>query len=341
MFPVLKRLLQVLFLFTMLDYLLAITAQVRLALKVPELWIPAFRYMMPNIFSLVSHGLLLMKYESISALGRERCAVEQHLRHQLFRLVLVYVVSFIANTGVSLVYRVYAVQMVVDTTFWWEVGHYKPLEELFGYIHILIFTNAVQKPWALVGMLLYLHCQQRMIKLNTESIARIGCHDKITSKQFKQSLHIMKLVQHRHDDFESIFRVFPLLWFSSIFLTFSCIMLTDILSKGATNVLISMTEFKDILFLLYLIVRIDSEKVALRSAIAQVKQALVQRQGEYDDMKSFFLNMQIQRSLAELNLDHTALHLFQLDRSLIVSFVGALITFGVLFIQLAGVNSYY
>ncbi|KAI1299843.1 hypothetical protein HDE_03682 [Halotydeus destructor] len=338
MFSVLKRLLQVLFLLTMLDYLLAITAQVRLALKVPELWIPVFRYMMPNIFSLVSNGLILMKFDSISALGRERCAFEQHLRHELFKLVLLYVVSFIANTCVSLVAKVEALQVVVDTTFWWKVGHYKPLEELFGYIHIFIFMNAVQKPWALVGMLFYLHCHQRMIKLNMESIARIGCHDKITSTIFKQSLHIMKLVQRRHDNFESIFRVFPLLWFSSIFLSFSCIMLTDILSKGAAHVLISMTEFKDIIFLLYLIVRIDSEKDSLRSAIAQVEQALVHRQGEYDDNKSFFLNMQIQRSLAGLNLDHTALHLFQLSRSLIISFIGALITFGVLFIQLAAVN---
>ncbi|KAI1287445.1 hypothetical protein HDE_10234 [Halotydeus destructor] len=115
-------------------------------------------------------------------------------------------------------------------------------------------------------------------------------------------------------------------------------MIANFLSNESENAAYAIAELKDILLLLYLVVRIDVEKATVKMAIAKMKSAMVHQQGVCDNMKSGLLNVEIRKLLTHLNLEHTAFSLFRLDRWLILNFIGALITFSVLFIQLAGVD---
>ncbi|KAI1299845.1 hypothetical protein HDE_03680 [Halotydeus destructor] len=176
-----------------------------------------------------------------------------------------------------------------------------------------------------------------MVLLNLSSVRSVSRFPE-TKETYDETLQTINSIQLRHDEFEAMFNMYPLLWFTVTFINVSGILLTNILSSNKYSTAYSIAELKDSLLLLYFIVRIDREKASVETLIAEIDSSMMQHQSVCEDVKSTLLSSGIRKLLAELNLDHTALRLFPLDRSLILNFVGALITFSVLFVQLAGVD---
>ncbi|KAI1299846.1 hypothetical protein HDE_03681 [Halotydeus destructor] len=337
----LTSLVRVLLVLTLFDYLLLTSAEIKIAFSGIERWVASVRYIMPIVFGFVSTGLVLSKLEPLKAMfDREPSATgPKKLNRELFKLGLIYVINFALGTA-YLVQLVYGRGLTKTTSllFWWNAEHTNPLENAYSAVHLFLLRNGTQESWVMIGMLLYLYYHHFMVKSDLESLSLIRWQDETKSSSFNRSLHVIKLIQARHNEFESTFNAFPLLWFSALFMNFSAIMITNFLSSSHAHYGYAISELKDIVLLLYLIVRIDREKGSVLTAIQNVKLVLVRQQYECENVKDILLNNEIQRSLTNLKLGHTAFSLFPMDRSVILSFISSLITFSILFIQLAGVD---
>lgn len=219
------------------------------------------------------------------------------------------------------------------------------VEDVSWYHHILIAAKLLgqivfARNLYCVSAMVYLFYVYLLHKVDECFYLTICSNYHSMASSYVTLLKVKKSVQKRHEDFEECFDILPFFWFAILFFLSSGFVLISIQSVGPqTEIYVLISEwlrFLSFTTLFFGVVLVADYFCRKSQAMANDFIQVIAPDNDLDkkgtELSKFMLMNELEtRSSFVL----TAWNFFNLDRSLILAFSGAIISFSVLFAQIA------
>ena len=247
---------------------------------------------------------------------------QQYLKKLSIALIAHYILSLIRGIGftLSIVTNDNVLERSVRGFFFWsdQVGNGHKI--LFPVTRL--FKGLVRDQWNHIGLTLYVY-----IAISIEKLAHRRMEMELATNELKDMIDIL-IIKQKFDsmrgDFEQLFNLLPLIWFSWVF-------------QGSSEVFTIKGNLKTWFFL-----DLGQNLISLFGAIFfinyhrnrchQLNQRIFYKFANKWKFNTIS-NIQLIKTQLISNVEYTALGLFRLDNGLLLSFISGLVTFTVMALQ--------
>jgi len=266
-----------------------------------------------------------------------------------FKLASVYFAAILINLSIN----VLQLQDMDDLRDYYQVHFYVWQEaaknsqwyyDVYLYLRFLVFIPFHRSHWSSLSVIVYMYfiniINKIELKFLTSTLSKV--EESVIAENTISCRHVLrmrcKIADIRHQ-FEACVNVFPFLWFSALFISSSghLQLIKNYGDHGThshvtTNWLIMelLSYAINACFAFRLLIKIRAENNDINHQCVLLSQSIIRNVHNVEFKQSLLNDLEKGQSI-----EATGWSLFVLDKSLILSFVGSLITFSILFTQIS------
>ncbi|KAI1292767.1 hypothetical protein HDE_06850 [Halotydeus destructor] len=202
--------------------------------------------------------------------------------------------------------------------------------QVFTYIRFLLYVPWQRNQWILLTVALYCKTYDLIVHLREALLDNVR-NTLVTDEPYLKAAIVSKRKLDVYmKRFEKIYNVFPFMWFSYLFVRSSGFILY-LMKANTTLKLIGpvLNYASDLLIIFAMLLHLDRTEGRLAEKVDECDNWLFEVCPKFSDLSSKL------RSELRKKVKCTAMSYFELNRTLVLSFSGSLITFTVLFVQLS------
>lgn len=297
-----------------------------------------------HIFQLLNQHYLLLRSKQVRQLhqlmvSKMTLKDKKYLRKLTFLMVIIWILASLfsiityhlcilnSDERILIIYNFYSYDQTAKIANFWVIF-------ITRYL-MLFFFAIIRNSWQLASCFLFYYLLQ-CLQFYDEKLINNLIND--SSKlsyvcKVKNRVHIDKL----KNELESKLNLFPLLWFTFNFISMISIMIVLFKSSFEKSLPTeSVYTFINITITFIVLYKIDSIKNFINTKYDKlICITLNENNNNFDTFKYSYLY--ILRN--NRNIYFTACNIFQLNKGVILPFVGSLVSFSVLFVQLSQIKS--
>lgn len=310
----------------------------------PDLYF-TFSITLIHFTQLINHHLLCFKIKHLRKVHNilfQELNYEnvKYLNRQCYIMLTIYVVTSIVSSYLYVYFIIPDDKMILIINNFYS---FNPTSELSLINHIFVhylmtfYFSFLRNSWLLISTSIYFHfidCFNFYHENITKKVCYLIVGKGINHKIFVSFSRKREIMVNQVEKFEREMNFFPFLWFSFNFISMISILVSTVRIKGAGFNTFSVESIYNILNIIFtgvLARKISHLKNKIQLRNEDVLCKLFQEKEISSNYQLFigFLNL-----MREKNINFTGWQLFDLDIKVLPEFIGSLVTFSVLFVQL-------